>query len=142
MNRRLVTIVGGALLAASTIGGYLVLGGGDGNELKGAITVYPAAPSDSCDALTGFTDITAGAAVKVTDGTGAVLATTELRSGQQVAGGAGCRFGFDLGDVAEAPLVQISVGERQGLSLTAEQLAAADRTVELRLGGVHATTNG
>ncbi len=142
MNRRLLVLVGGALFAASAVGGYLTLGRDSGPTLKGAITVYPTAKSDTCDALTGFSDITEGASVKVTDGTGAVLATTELRSGQTVADGAGCRFGFDLGTVADAPLVQISVGDRQGLSLTAEQLAAADRTVDLRLGGVNAATSG
>jgi hypothetical protein len=136
VKRRLILALGGAVFAASAVGGYVLLGGESGQNLRGSITVFPTTMSSSCEQLEGFTDITPGASVKITDGTGAVLGTTELRSGSKVGDGAGCRFGFDLGAVQEAPLVQISVGEHQGLTLTAEQLASTGRNVELRLGGV------
>lgn len=138
MKRRLILAVGGAVFAASTVGGYVLLGDGGGQNLRGSITVFPTTKASSCERLDGFTDISAGASVKITDGTGAVLGTTELRSGSKITDGAGCRFGFDLGAVPDAPLVQISVGEHQGLTLTADQLAGTGRNVELRLGGVTA----
>jgi len=141
VNRLLIAATGVFVLGAGLGVGALVhhTDAASPRRLTGDITVYAAeAGAGTCERLSGFDDIAAGAPVTVADGSGTVLATAQLQAGNRLGDGSGCRFPFALTDVAAPADVVISVGQHQGLRLSAEQLKELGRNVELRLGGVAA----
>lgn len=127
MNRIAIGAAVGTAFACAAAAGTM-LHRQSGEALHGSVTVKAAA----CAEVAGFDDVREGAVVRLTDPAGTELGRTTLRTGRVVEGG--CRYRFELRGLATAPVVHLAVGTHQGLALTAAQLEATDRTVDVRLG--------
>lgn len=131
----LVVIVGGAVGAWNVLGqattsyhsitGQLTLtdsGGGYGSMTDG----------QSCDGANGYSDITEGAEVTISNQSGTILATGALDQGSWSSNS--CVFDFSVPHVRDATFYQIEVGHRGNVTFSKAQLQQNSWQALLTLG--------
>jgi len=119
----------------------------DSHTLSGTFTLTDGAGSyragwtegDPCSGSGGYADIRAGTQVVVTDGTGNVLAKSELGSGSGLKGEIqdmvlSCKFNFDVSSVPKSDFYKVSVGHRGELTYSYAEMQQNAWTVGFTLG--------
>lgn len=116
----------------NTISGSLVL---HSDNLTVQRSTTSARGPAACGGQRGYGDIGPGSRVTVRDGEGEVLASTALGAGTVVGPGyQTCRFEFSLADVPGADFYQITVGARDPMTYSADDLRSRGWRVDLTLG--------
>jgi hypothetical protein len=109
------------------------------NSILGSLTLHdPSSFSslqsgDTCAGSGGYSDITEGAQVVASDGSGNVLAVSQLEAGQ-ADGSGNCNFSFELDNVSHATYYKFEVSQRGEVDYSYQQLSAGDFNVAMTLG--------
>jgi hypothetical protein len=82
----------------------------------------------------GYKDMTEGTAVVVRDESGTTIAAGRLGVGAYTRDGGDCIFEFTIDDVPEAAFYSVEVADRGEITYSADELEAADWSVELSVG--------
>lgn len=125
--KQLVSLV--VLLGAAACGGgsNLVVGQMVLRDQDGWVEI-----GDECRGDGGYSDIRQGAQVRVSDGSGSLLATSSLEAGERR--GRFCDFAFTI-EVPDADFYTFEVTSRGELSYSAEELEERGYIVGFELGG-------
>jgi hypothetical protein len=141
-------LIGAGLLAIVIVGSIAVLliaGGGSSpkHDLTGTFTLeegtLSATPGKPCTAKSsGYSDISQGTTVTVSDGNGKILATGRLGAGQLgpivISTMSYCVFPLDVPSVPKADFYKVEVGRRGGLTRTYQEMQDSNWQVALKLG--------
>jgi hypothetical protein len=145
----LIGLVGVAVIAGAAVFAGAVrlpgLGGGDtgasptasARTLSGTFVLTNGEPVGSdggCSGTGGYSDIRPGIDVVVSDGSGSIIATTDLSVGTPI-DDVTCSFTFRLEDVPPTTFYTVEVGDRGQITYSAADLAAENWNITLELGG-------
>ncbi|MGZ6838894.1 MAG: hypothetical protein ACXVHC_00320, partial [Frankiaceae bacterium] len=127
------------VLGALGLSCWALMNGAERHVLSGTVQLSDSSmsslnPGDECSGSGGYGDISAGAGVVLTDGSGTTMATTVLSDG--VFDGTGCVFSFVLHEVHHASFYRLAVaGSNRGqLQYSYADLARGDWSVQLSVG--------
>ncbi|MCU1677670.1 MAG: hypothetical protein JWM93_2428 [Frankiales bacterium] len=104
-----------------TVFGVMQLVGGKSNEY-----------ASTCEGKGGYSDISQGTSVTVTDGAGKIIGTGHLDEG--TGAGSVCTFGFTVKSVPDTDFYKIEISHRGGLTFSREEMAAQGWIVSASLG--------
>jgi hypothetical protein len=114
----------------------LVLPACGGHDLNGTITIigsFTTSSSNGCYGTGGYADISAGAAVTVSDESGKILGTSQLEAGK-TSGQASCVFAFKVTGLPDANFYRVEVSHRGQVVYSKSDLDKSGWKVDLSLG--------
>lgn len=144
-NPQLVVVAVAAVVLAGVVGLTAVAGlayfllrdDSESNTITGTMSLFDIDSGwdegDTCFGSGGYSDISSGAQVRVTDQEGKTLAVSELGSGRSKTG-FDCTFSFTIDDVPKAEFYEVEVTHRGKLSYSHEEMEKRDWAVEVSLG--------
>lgn len=133
-----ITIV---VMALGAVGGrWLIMSSLDRQTITGSMTLidsdfFGRSVGASCSGTGGYSDIKAGANVKLSDGKGNIIATSQLNAGT-IERSQRCLFTFSLDDVPDEDFYVIGVGggRRGELTYSKSEMQDMDWTIDLVIG--------
>lgn len=138
VGRRLTGVYAAGAVAV-VIASVLVFGGRDTHTVTGNVALFDSDMVDlsvgnPCHGSGGYDDLHGGQRLTIEDGTGRMLATTELESGEF--DGLSCVFDFALQDVAKADFYRVSTGRaaRGELQYSYEEMVGTHWAINIVIG--------
>jgi hypothetical protein len=127
------------VVGALVLSGWAIWRGVEKHTLSGTVLLVDSAnvglnPGSSCTGEGGYSDLSGGTQVVLTDDKGQTLSTGRLSAGEF--DGLGCVFSFALEDVTRSDFYRLTVssGSRGELQYSYEELADDDWSVQLSIG--------